>query len=41
MAHWLRSGSQGREAYCQCLEVMGLNPSLVELWVRSSVVSRN
>ena len=41
MAEWLEQASQWHEMYCHDLEVMSLNPSRVELGVRTpSVLSR-
>ena len=36
MAKWLKQASQWHERYCHDLEVMSLNPSRVELGVRST-----
>ena len=38
MAEWLGRVSQGLEMYCHDLEVMGWNPTWVELGVRSTSV---
>ena len=38
MAKWLKQASQWHEMYCHELGVMTLNPSWVELWVRSTSV---
>ena len=41
MAKWLKQASQWHEVYCHDLKVMNLNPSQVEVGVRStSVLSR-
>ena len=38
MAEWLEQVSQWHELYCHDLEVMSLNPSRIELGVRSTSV---
>ena len=38
MAKWLEQASQWHEVYCHDLEVMGSNPSLVELDVHGTSV---
>ena len=38
MAEWVGWASQGHEKHSYDLEVMGLNPSRIELWVHSTSV---
>ena len=39
MAKWLERASQWHETYCHDLEVMSLNPGLVELGLRNTSVA--